>query len=222
MLRIIGISGKPGSEKMFYAFKIIQELRYHGFKTHLISLAQPLYSEFNQIADSIKIENKDLESVVNKYNLGGKGKDLYNLISNNDLGEKHPDYGYSRRNEFVRKGLSLLGSGIRRKQNQDYFLEELVQNLPEGDFGVLIDLRYPNEADFINDNDGIVLRALRTFESDYGGYKYQEGMVDPTETALDNYEYFLDYLEYETFNRVDFAKKIIEVYGLELKEENIR
>jgi len=222
MLKLIGISGKPGSEKMVYAFKIIQELRFHGYKTHLVSLAEPLYKEFNEIADQIKIYGQDADYIVKNYSLEAKGLELYKLLKENNLGEKSPVYGYSRRNEFVRKGLSMLGSEIRREQDPDYFIKKLTKNLPEGDFGVLIDLRYPNEADFINDNDGIVLRALRDFESEHGGYKYQQGMNDPTETSLDDYENFLDYLEYDSFDRVSFAKNLLKMYDLDTKEETVR
>lgn len=225
MTTIIGISGKPGTVKMQYAFKIIQELRFHGYQTDLVSLAAPLYKEINGIINDLEDGTMTVEDILATHNLPLKrGQELLSLLHPDGLGEKF-DYGYSRRNENMRKSLGLLGTQIRRKRNPDYWIEQLAAQLhEEASFAVLIDLRFPNEADFINAQGGLALRVEldEKHQSIDGGYKYQAGMQDITETALDEYSDFYARLYHETFDRVSFGQEILEVYDLPQRSEIIR
>lgn len=216
-MRLIGISGKPGSNKMFYAFRIIRELRIRGYNTELISLAKPLYKELNCIADDIVEHNKNAKQISAKYNLGEKGSELYNFLNPEYLGEKNLEYGYSRRNENFRKALELLGTGIRREQDEDYYIKKLVNKTVNEkiDFGVLIDMRFPNEADYIMMNGGMTIR-VNVFDNDdvSGGYKYTQGKNSFVENALDNY-YMFDYEFYrEIFNGITFGKELEKYFQL--------
>lgn len=208
MVRIIGISGKPGSNKMFYAFRIIRELRSRGYNTILKSLSAPLYQELNTIANEIA-DNNDHQQIITKHNLGQKhGQELINLLHPDKIGENNPEYGYSRRNENFRKSLSMLGTQIRREQDENYFIKKFQETIPpQTDFVVVIDLRFPNEADYIQDNDGITIRVeINVPENTEGGYKYNAGINDITETSLDNY-YLFNYHFYSVlFNGSDFGK----------------
>lgn len=223
MVKFVGISGKPGSNKMTYAFPIVRELRVRGFKTDLVSLAKPLYDELNEIAQRVGAGVSDDELIL-KYELGERGDELLKLLGPDLIGESHPIYGYSRRNESFRRALSLLGSRIRRKQNENYYIDKLVNSLPsELDFAVLADLRFPNEADYIFRNEGMTIRVnVNEPENNSGGFKYEAGMSDVTETALDKY-YLFDYEFYRnSFNGLIFGKELEKFFDLSKYEEVVR
>lgn len=214
MTRLIGISGKPGSNKMFYAFRIIRELRLRGYNADLVSLAKPLYKELNYIADQVK-DDVSIEKIIEENNLGERGFKLIELLSPEKIGEKNPTYGYSRRNEFFRAALNVLGTEIRREQDQDYFLNKLDEQTEGLDFGVLIDLRFPNEADFISSNNGMTIRVnVSDEENKSGGYKYNEGMNSTTEISLDDY-FLFDYEFYlELFNGKNFGFELEKFFKI--------
>lgn len=215
MSRLIGISGKPGSNKMFYAFRIIRELKLRGYNADLVSLAKPLYKELNHIADQVK-DAVPFEKIIEENNLGERGFKLIELLSPEIIGDKHPDYGYSRRNEFFRAALNVLGTEIRREQDPDYFLNKLDEQSENLDFGVLIDLRFPNEADYISLHEGMTIRVnVFNEEDNRGGYKYNEGLKAPSETSLDDY-YMFDYEFYrELFNGKKFGFELERFFKLQ-------
>jgi len=214
MSRLIGISGKPGSNKLFYGFRIIRELRLRGYSADLVSLAKPLYEELNYIADQV-VDKVPNEKIIEENNLGNRGFKLIELLNPEAIGEKNPVYGYSRRNEFFRAALSVLGTEIRREQNANYFLNKLEDQLKDLDFGVLIDLRFPNEADFIFQNQGMTIRVNVYDETDnHGGYKYNKGMESITEKALDDYPLFDYEFNKEFFNGTLFGYELEKFFNI--------
>lgn len=221
MTKLIGISGKPGSNKLIYGFRIIRELRARGQHTNQVFLSAPLYEELNSIAKLHKA-GEEVSSLVERFNLGTQGEALFELLSH-DIGEFHPDYGLSRRNEWVRKSLSFLGTSIRREQNPDYYLERLAPQLEGLDFGVFTDLRFPNEADYIRWHGGGNFRAEVNNPDDHsGGYKYEAGLEDPTETALDDYPFF-NWLYYrDNFNGLEFGRELEEFFEIPVLQEKVR
>jgi hypothetical protein len=221
MTRLIGISGKPGSNKLVYGFRIIRELRARGQRTNQVFLSAPLYEELNSIAKRFKA-GEDSSSLVDEFSLGVKGPELLELLSH-ELGEFHEMYGLSRRNEWVRKSLVLLGSSIRREQNPDYYLDRLNSQLEGLDFGVITDLRFPNEADYIRWHGGGNLRVeINNADDDSGGYKYQEGLSDPTETALDDYSFFNWLFYRNNFNGLVFGRELEDFFEIPVLQEKVR
>lgn len=221
MARFIGISGKPGSNKLFYAFRIMRELKVRGCKTVWSNLAIPLYEEFNTIAD--RFISGESEGVLSQeFNLGEKSPEFFEILSRG-LGEKNPAYGYSRRNASVRQGLVMLGSGIRREQDPNYFIEKLVKNTGDAKFGVITDLRYPNEADWIRHGGGLNIRLEQVDPTDfYGGYKYNEGAADPSERSLDDYPFFDHLFIREIFDGRAFGFELEDFFDLSEFEETVR
>lgn len=221
MTKLIGISGKPGSNKLVYGFRIIRELRARGQRTAQVFLSAPLYEELNSIAKLHKA-GEEFSSLLERFDLGEKGGELLELLSH-DIGDFHPDYGLSRRNEWVRKSLSFLGTIIRREQDLDYYLKRLEPQLEALDFGVITDLRFPNEADFIRLGGGGNLRAEINNPDDHsGGYKYEAGLDDPTETALDDYPFF-NWLYYrDNFNGIEFGRELEEFFEIPELQEKVR
>ena len=227
-LTLIGISGKPGSVKMRYAAPIIQELRFHGYKTIQTALAGSLYSELNGIIDDWHSNEFSSEELAEKYELDDDAlwKDLIALIDPSKLGEKY-HYGFSRRNENMRKALNLFGSQIRREQDPDYFLKKMIDSISdEIDFAVFTDLRYPNEVDYLNFNGHYSIRISEPPEIVYSdpedGFKYsQEGLSDPTETALDEWDVWYAYVEPQTFLGKEIVSDILDELKLPKKEEQV-
>lgn len=215
MTKLIGISGKPGSNKMFYAFRIIRELRFRNQNTILVSLAEPLYKEANAIANDV-VDRISSETIIETYNLGEKGHELIELLDVNKIGERNPIYGYSRRNENFRKALVMLGTNIRRAQDENYFINKLYETLPDSaDFAVFLDLRFPNEAEYVTINGGMTLRVnINEPEFNAGGYKYEAGLKDEVETALDDYYLFHYEFYRELFNGSSFGFELEEFFGL--------
>lgn len=226
MTRIVGISGKPGSNKLFYAFRIMRELRARGHRTLWANFADPLYEEFNQIAD-LYLSGMAQEAIIDKFGLeGAPTSELFELLSQ-DLGTRSPEFGYNRRVEAVRRGLGVLSTKIRRKQDESYYINildrRLKHELERPDFAVVTDLRFPNEADWIRLNGGLNLRIEQIDPSDsYGGYKYNEGLQDTTETALDDYPFFDYHFFREDFNGKDFGKELESFFCLSPFEERVR
>lgn len=234
MTRFIGISGKPGAVKTRYRFKIVQELRYHGYSVEICALAQGLYDEIKAlISDLHDLEEQyapteDFIELAQRYHIPLSAQEqLFCLLHKDGLGDKHPDYGYSRRNPNMRKALSAYAQIIRHKCGEDYWVEKMAQNTsPDADFAIFTDLRFPNEADWLMDNDGLALRVDVDVEQiiaqygETGGYKYsREGMFDPTETALDEYEgFYIRFQQDEYFDRVAFGKEILDYYDLPRRE----
>ncbi len=188
---IIGISGKPGSAKNYFSFKLIQEIRYQGYIIDKVSLTTALYQEVNQIIDDIKSKIIITDFII-KHNMTVEEANLlYQLVFPNDVGDKNPEYGYNRRNETVRKTLTLVGSTIRRAQNENYWIEKLFNQPTHADFLIFTDMRFPNEADYVNKHDGITIRAeinkhwVAATQTANDGYKYsEEGMNDQHKSLL--------------------------------------
>ncbi len=192
-----------------------------GYKSAQVFLAKPLYEELNGIAQAL-VAGEPHENLIEDFNLGERGPELLSLLSG-DIGEFHPMYGLSRRNENVRKALSLLGLGIRREQEPNYFLDKLAPQLEGLDFGVIADLRFPNEADFIRWGGGKLLRVEINNPDDHsGGYKYEEGLEDPTETALDDYPFFTWLFYRNHFDGIAFGRELEQAFELRALQEIVR
>lgn len=215
MTRFIGISGKPGANKMIYAFRIIRELRLRGHQAEMSSLALSLYAEANAIADDVAAGLPESQ-IIAEHDLGILGPDLISFLDPELIGEKHPQWGHSRRNESFRRALSLLGTNIRREQDQDYFLKRMVSSLePAIDFAVITDLRFPNEAEYIRRHGGMNIRVnVNDEENTSGGYKYNEGRNTAEETALDTYYRFNHEFYASFFNGKEFGNTLEEFFQL--------
>lgn len=215
-MKLIGISGKPGTTKMAYAFRIIRDLRLSGYSCDLGALALPLFEEFNGIAQD-HLSGMPPSVIRSKWDLPRKSGDQLLNLMNNDLGEYDDRFGYLRSNMYVRQGLSLLGGVIRKRQDPYYLLHKLCSR-HEADFVVFIDLRFPDEADFIADQDGYTIRIdldeKVTSKIASESYKYAEGMKDRTETALDSYDLFHYRTSFFPGVYGSISQSIFDRYGL--------
>lgn len=212
---VVAVSGRPGSAKNYFATALTEELHEKGYSVATASFAKPIFTELTNIADDIRTELPTNE-ISAKYNLTLEAvAELTKFLnSENDLGPKH-EYGYSRRNIFYRKALNVL-TLARREQDPNYYINQLVADLPEADFITITDIRFPNEADWVNTKQGYVLRAVenevwqKANSTPEDGYKYSaEGLNNPVETALDNYDKFYSKVEYGYFDEKVFTDELL-------------
>lgn len=205
---------------MAYAFKIIQELRHHGMKTDLVSLAAALFKEADEFISLVQdgASTEDMLQYLGRCDERALEEAML-IVLDEDLGERHKDYGYSRRNPAMRKLLSIYGTDIRRAQDEDYWIKRMVATTHGStDVGVFIDLRYPNEADWLLSNNGLSVRIDYEPKPVEGDYKYSaQGLEDVTETALDEYKDFYAHVSPWTFDRVSFGEEVHEIL-LQLNE----
>lgn len=213
---LIGISGKPGSGKNGFSFKIIQELRYQDYSVEKVSLAKGIYEETNKLIEAVAL-GTDLVG----FDLSAQQADHLTALLQNDLGPKHPEWGYNRRNEFYRKAMSFLAL-TRRDQDENYWLRQMEKSISKVDFAVFTELRFPNEANYVNQN-GITIRAdihpdwVNATKTDQDGWKYSaEGMNDPTETALDDYPDFYAHVRIDYFNGKSFTRNMLRYLDLKV------
>lgn len=199
---LIGLSGKPGSGKNWLAFRLLQELRFRGVEAGKSSLAAEVYREAGGMMDECQA-GLSLRRLCESYGLqeGEMSARLHQHWSG-ELGVKHPQYGYHRRNQAVRQGMELL-SELRRREDPEYWLSRMLAEIKQRGLqaAVFSDLRFPNEAEQVRARAGVCLRVeldpvwLQATTGRNPGYKYsQSSLNSPLESALDDYPGFFSRL----------------------------
>ena len=94
-----------------------------------------------------------------------------------------PIYGYTRI-------LQWYGTEVARKRNPEIWVTTLAERIKKEnpDVAIVADVRYPNEAEYIKQNGGHLIKVIRRMKD---GSLYQDPTRDPnhlSEIALDNYE----------------------------------
>jgi len=159
MAKIVGISGKRGSGKTLLG----GILGYHGFKR--VSLAGALKD------DAMRLFNIGNEHV------------------NGDLKEVPLEKlgGHTPRKMLIDFGLFCR----RYSSDGAFFINRLfntkIAQMREDDFVVIDDIRFINEAKFVKQHDGKLIRLERAPELNI----YKSDMNDPSETELDDYDFDL-------------------------------
>ena len=220
---LVGFSGKPGSAKNHFSFKLMQELRFQGYTVHKGSLAASLYADVNRIIDQVQVGD---ETVLAEVKIPEVHRNAVLELAAGLVGERNPVWGYSRRNENVRRLLALLGGTIRREQDELYLLRQMVANAPAKDFILFTDMRYPAEAAYTSEH-GAALRCdvnehwvKSTSEGATDGYKYSAaGMADPTEVALDEWEGWFMRLMYNRNRPILFAHSLMRAHGFVVRKQ---
>ncbi len=217
--KLIGISGKPGSAKNYFSFKLIQEFRHLGYSIEKVSIPTGLYVEANHIVNQIKAGMLPTTIAFENNLTTDQAATLFELASG-DLGVRNPEWGYNRRNENFRKILDELGTNIRRAQDPNYFLNQILETPTKADFLIFTDMRFPNEADHVNLTGGITLRAevnehwTSQTKTATDGYKYTtEGINNPSETALDDYLNFFQHVTVGYTRPIILAHNLLRHFG---------
>lgn len=202
-MTIIGISGKIGSGKNYLAEKLIQELTSLGYTTSEASFAAALRSELNRMIKTIKVDYIDavpfkqtIHHMSDIYSMTLGEAALMHALLIDDVVE-YGDFNANSRTEGVRRALQILGTDIRRKNDNDYWVKEFHRTVPDSDFILVTDVRFPNEADSVVEHEGIMIRlevsqdVINERVQGRDGLQYSaDALAHPSETALDNYEKF--------------------------------
>lgn len=151
---LIGISGKSGSGKDTTGQIISNLIEY----------------EIKKFADSLK----DMVCILINCNR--------DQLENREFKEKKLEkFGLDL---TPREILQILGDTIRNEIHSDMWINSLYSNYGLCNEWVITDVRYPNEADFIKNKGGIVIRINRPDITKKG--KLHEHI---SETALDHYQF---------------------------------
>lgn len=210
---LIGISGKIGSGKNYFAEKVTDVLISKGFTVKEASFATPLKREATDIIKDFSLSLNDdtfMETMVvefsKKYNMTFEQIEmLYSFVAK-ELEENPNLNGYSR-SEGLRRFLQYLGTDVRRNTEENYWVDRFSQFIPQDcNFVFITDVRFPNEADCVLNNEGTLIRVdvssktikERTSLRDNLSYS-AEALTHPSETALDNFPSFTRRVG-ETFN----------------------
>lgn len=221
---LIGISGKIGSGKNYFASSIIKELLAHRYVIKEAAFATPLKEEATYIINAIRPHvheddntwHETITALADEFNMSyDQMWDLSSFIRQ-ELVENPELDGYSR-SEGIRRGLQYLGTEVRRKKEENYWVDRFMNFVPkDADVVFVTDVRFPNEADCVLTNNGYLFRVevppevIRKRTVDRDGLLYsEEALNHPSETSLDNYEHFDEKIG-EKFDATAIATKLIE------------
>jgi hypothetical protein len=214
---IIGISGRIGSGKNYLASKLADVYHERGFKTAEVSYGMPLKNEATKLMEEFRDYPFSFDEISDKYSIDANDLNtLYELIFN-DMKHFPLLTGWDR-SEGVRRFLQYLGTDIRRKQNDNYWVDQIQDFFPaDVDYIFITDARFPNEADKVLDLDGALIRidvsdeVILKRSSSRDGLKYsQEALNHKSEHALDDYTKF-ELIIGETFDPKNLVDDFIEI-----------
>lgn len=156
-MELIGFSGRMGSGKSSLAKEVKKELEALGYKVKITNYAGALKEDITSLIREFKsaINRKEEELVLVKFGIkySSKERDIIREVLKRCSEE---DTGYSK-NENVRTLLQTYGTDVKRKENENYWIDRLAQSLDKNlDFVLIDDVRFENEAEFIVNNSGFI------------------------------------------------------------------
>lgn len=102
-----------------------------------------------------------------------------------------------------REILQKIGEGLRKEINPDVWIKALFSTYTEKSNWIITDVRYKNEADYIKEKGGYLIRVNRDT-----GYNDNH----PSEIDLDNYSKF-DFIIDNNDSEMELVKKVTEIYN---------
>lgn len=196
----IAVSGKLASGKDTIAPAVLDVMGAAPVD-HLF-FAQPLKDELNTVIDIARIRSGfDAVSIVAE--VLGIGLDQAGTLLDSlwpDLAEDRSLNAKSR-TPGVRQALQYLGTDVRRKQDDDWWVKRsmgrVLESVAQGNNVMLTDCRFPNEVDGSRSVGLFTVRlcvtedtqAARLFERD-GLLPDPDLAAHPSETALDGFQRF--------------------------------
>lgn len=201
---IIAISGKIGSGKNYLAQKLSEVYAAEGKTTEEISYAIALKDEASVIIEDFRSYPVDFDALSDKYDIGITDLEQLYVFIINDLKRKPLLTGWDR-SEGIRRFLQYLGTDIRRNQYPNYWVDKIVNYIPNNvDYVFITDVRFPNEAEKALELGGFLFRLdvpeeiILSRTSSRDGMKYSaEALNHKSEKALDDYDKFDVYVGVE-------------------------
>jgi 5'(3')-deoxyribonucleotidase len=192
---IVGFSGKMGAGKDFLAAKVREALAGDGAEIGASSFAAPLKGEMNDI---IARYSEPDEVLARDFDIPLDKMQKLKAFIKDDFAAKGAELNAYDRTPGMRSALQYLGTEVRRSVNDSHWVDKYHTVLDKDqDFSFVTDVRFPNEADSIVKNGGIMIRlepspeVLRERAIKRDGFAYDaNAKAHPSEVALDGYGSF--------------------------------
>lgn len=232
---LVGISGKMGSGKDTVASLLAERFYRKGDKVVIRSFADSLKEEVARlVADALMSQSKqDFCDLVTSW--GGISstqaqellKVLHPLITSLLEQRVEPNdvtsellYRNPADKPLVREVLKFWGNDVRRAQNPDYWVDTAVvyakEQIEMGVSCVIPDVRRQNEANFIKDAGGLLVRLnvseqeqMRRLLSRDNKLSDRSAFTHITETDLDDYDRFDLILDTDSMGPEEVADAIM-------------
>lgn len=196
-LKLIGMSGKIASGKDYTANLLMEEIMCTGELVNFISFADGLRIEVSSVAEFIEMGLSDDEIAEVMKATPSDIKTFRELMADDDLFTRTHDPKLRTKN--VRLIMQHWGTNVRRRDNDNYWVDKLVDyvnlNSSQYDYIVVTDVRFPNEANAIINNGGVLVRCQVDEDTRLNRIKGRgttvtsEQLTHVSETALDDYDF---------------------------------
>ena len=202
--KIISFSGGMAAGKDTFGKEYEKLCKENSFKVEHLSFAEPLKDELNSLIRSVR-ENNNVRDIAKAFNTNCIDiMMLRAMILKEDY--LHPNFTSRDRTPNVRKMLQFWGTNVRRKQNDNYWVnivkKQIEDNLKNNVYSFITDARFVNELEMLNKvgcktillKAPLELRLQRLYDRDKI-YVSQESLNHPSETECflyKNYSYEID------------------------------
>lgn len=176
-LLIIGICGKMGSGKSTLRdslFTVLNTIRCKNKQNKL----------FNMEYDSLANKLKETVSFMFRSQTAEKNDTVFDI-------KKLPDKSeYLYKDKTFGRLLQLIGDGIRNSVDDEIWINLLLNKYTKPTVLLIDDVRYLNEANYIQNNEGIVIKCIR--HADINSVKGRD-IQHQSETQIDFIKSNIDY-----------------------------
>lgn len=205
-VKVLAVSGKKGSGKDTFTAELGKALGtpfiMHAFAYELKSQAQSMFNIIELLHKNGSTEDMIVNDLIQVYRLWSIPFITHNMhlfvqgiIEDLNNGITPDSY---KRSPGVWRGLQLLGTDIRRREDNDYWVKKtvsfIVKKLAEGTSVFVSDVRFLNEIKALEDLGAPTIRMEVTPEVQRerligrdGTAPSQEALTHPSEVSLDDY-----------------------------------
>ncbi len=193
----IVIAGKMGYGKD-YVGSLIKD---NFLNIEKISFADALKEEVEHIINLLR-NNSSLEHVAYEMNISkDELKPLYiAMVAFKDINE----LTVKKKNSTIRFMLQYWGTDVRRKNNENYWVQKTVDKILEinklGNVALITDGRFPNELKGVSELNGITIQLDISKEKQIENLLNRDGIL-PNKEAF-NHPSETSYLEYKDFDLI--------------------
>lgn len=188
--------------KMGYGKDYVGNLIKNSFSNiEKISFADSLKEEVEHIINLTR-NNSSLEHIAYEMNVSkDEIKPLYiAMIAFKDINE----LTVKKKNSTIRFMLQYWGTDVRRKNNENYWVQKTVDKILEinklGNVALITDGRFPNELKGVSELNGITIQLDISKEKQIENLLNRDGIL-PNKEAF-NHPSETSYLEYKDFNLI--------------------
>lgn len=207
-VKVLAISGKKGSGKDTFTAELGKELGkpfvMYAFAYELKAQAQAMFNIIKALSGRGYTEDMIVNDIIQAYELWSipfvtRNMHLFVQGILEDLKNGITPDSY-KRSPGVWRGLQLLGTDIRRQQDDNYWVKKTVaytvKQLASGTSVFISDVRFLNEIKALEDLGSPTIRMYVTPEVQRerligrdGSAPSAEALVHPSEVSLDDYEF---------------------------------